>query len=164
MRLLFIGLLLGTAVGIGSMALAGAQGTSLPLPSCKRDQVGSVICVIPRLPTGGVYRDYEIRVPSLDVTCSVTPESPNPNPQYSTPKAISCDRLSVDPLKCNDGVFGSLSVFITIRRIEVDTPQRCVLTTANPGYKLTSRYNGRRRCSAPSFHNPKLFRLFLRAS
>jgi hypothetical protein len=41
-------------------------------------------------------------------------------------------------VECNDGLFGSTTVVMTIRRFEVDKPQTCVTTTKDPYFKLTS--------------------------
>lgn len=123
--------------GVAVPLTAASRATSAmnaPAPKCKPTGVGWS-CVLPRFTTDN-YRSYSVKIPGLDLSCLYSPE----DDIVGSAEGFSCDRLSMDATKCYDGVLGSLSTFITIRRMEVDTPPRCVTTSAKPGYKITRGY------------------------
>lgn len=83
----------------------------------------------------GAYAAYTVRIPDLDVTCLLSPADASQN----LPESFGCSRASTS-LKCVDGIFDSLSVALSVRRVEIDEPQTCRLKPSPPGYKLTSGY------------------------
>jgi hypothetical protein len=79
---------------------------------------------------------FELRLLPIDLKCNAYAAYA----QFNIPPMLARDRLSIPPSKCVDGVFGSWTTEISARRIEVDSPQTCVLQDKPPGYKVTSRY------------------------
>jgi hypothetical protein len=79
---------------------------------------------------------FEVRLREIDLRCNAYPADPSNN----LPALFACDRLSVDPLKCTDGVFGSWSMTASARRYEVDSTKACRTQAKPPGYKFTSGY------------------------
>ena len=132
MKRFVTGLLIGCCMTIGATALAGNFTSVFKPVRCAPSNIGAT-CTIPAIGRAQVY--YTINIPELDLSCLMAPDDPS----HGISKGLGCDRLS-GGLKCIDGVFGSWGTRITARRIEVDSTQPCVTTTAPPYYKLTGSY------------------------
>lgn len=135
------GLVVGVVLGIG-IALAGtaaAHELTARAPSCRANSTGYV-CSFPHIPKGR-YTAYTLKVPDVDLSCLFS--------RYNR-ASFDCDRLSKPTLKCVDDTLSSLSVSITLGKMEVDTPQHCIPEPGHhPPYKLTSGYRAHTFYRAP---------------
>jgi hypothetical protein len=144
MAKVILGVVLGLMIG-GGVSLAHSGGNALPKPlNCKYVTTGrrsfqqtNYACTLSTLPNPTLGA-YEFRVPALDLDCTVNGESRT----AGIDAAFACERLSLlDPsvvVKCTDGVLGSLSTYISVRRMEIDKPANCVPTTTPPYWKATT--------------------------
>ena len=79
---------------------------------------------------------FELRLPVIDLKCDAAAADLADN----IPPTLYCNRLSTPDLtlRCIDGVLGSLTVDMSLRRFETESSQTCVTRSAPPYYKLTS--------------------------
>lgn len=131
MRRLALGVMLGVVVTWA--ATAAAHDLTARPPICRRSSTGYV-CRLPHIARGS-FGAYTVNDRDLDLSCLLI---------RSGGLSFGCDRLSKPFNKCVDGTLSSVSVFINLARMELDTPQRCVPKPGHhPPYKLTSGYEKR---------------------
>src|SRR5438105_1994117 len=113
MRLLFAGILIGAAFGVGTTAMAGPSAS----PQVCRDFLAMRTCV---LNDPAIVR-YSIIVPALDVECDAYPRADASAAGYPV---VSCERATT-ALKCVDGALGSLTSWITKYKMSLLTADPC---------------------------------------
>src|SRR4051794_26581848 len=130
------GVVLGVAVTVVATAFAGSTAPSpIPAPRCHVESTVSHACTFSALPVGALGQ-YTLNFPGIDLACIYGADEPS----LSLAASLTCDRLSLNGVRCNDGLLGSMSAVITVRRMEIDEPQTCVAKTAPPGFKILRGY------------------------
>ncbi|HEU5371099.1 MAG TPA: hypothetical protein VFU51_01790 [Gaiellaceae bacterium] len=133
------------AVLMAAAALGGFQaaqgGGSKPPATCVTKVLGSgyssqttYVCTVTKMP-GLRQTAFELRLPAIDLRCDALGADLADN----IPPGLSCDRLSVPevPIRCRDGVLGSMTVFMSLRHVETESSQTCVTRARAPYYKVT---------------------------